>query len=436
MEIELLGIVFLFVTLLVLLLLKIPVAYSVGIATTLTLFWYLPFLPSITTVMQQMTTGLDNFALLAIPFFILAGDIMNRGGIANRLIDFSKSLVGSFPGGLLYVNIVSAMFFGSVSGSAVASASAIGGILSKRMEKEKYSKPFSAAVNITSSTVGLIIPPSNILIVFALASGGLASVKALFLAGYIPGFLLTLGIIAVAGYFAVVRKFPKEKRVPFKKLILSFSRAFLSILMIVVVVGGIVMGVFTATEGAVIAVLYALLLSFYYREIKPRDLKGILLNSSKTTAIVMFLICTSMALSWLFAYNNLPELISEAMLRNFDNPIAILLVINVILLIVGTFMDITPAVLIFTPIFLPIVVSMGMHPVHFGIVMVLNLCIGLCTPPVGTLLFVGSGVAKVEITQVIKPILPFLAMMIFILLLITYIPEITMYLPKLFGVIK
>lgn len=429
------GVIFLFVLLFILLLLKIPVAYSVGIATALSLLFYLPLVPSVTTIMQQMTTGIDSFALLAIPFFILAGDIMNQGGIANRLINFSKSLIGSLPGGLLYVNILSAMFFGAVSGSAVASASAIGGILSNRMDREGYKKPFSASVNITSSTVGLVIPPSNILIIFALASGGAASVEALFLAGYIPGILLGLGLMLVAGYFAVKHKFPKGERVQLKKLLNDFSRAFLSLLMIIIVVGGIVVGIFTATEGAVIAVVYALLLGFYYRQITVKKLPDIILSSAKTTAIVMFLICTSMALSWVFAYNNVPELISAYLLKSVSDPIGILLIINIILLLVGTFMDITPAVLIFTPIFLPIVTSIGIHPVHFGIVMVINLCIGLCTPPVGTLLFVGSGVAKIEITQVIKPILPFLMLMIAILMIITFVPAITMYLPNAFGVV-
>lgn len=433
---ELAGIVFLFVILFILLFLKVPVAYSVGIATTLTILFYLPFLPSVTTIMQRMTTGVDSFALLAIPFFILAGDIMNRGGIANRLIDFSMSMVGSLPGGLLYVNVLSAMFFGAVSGSAVASASAIGGILNNRMSAEGYKKEFSASVNITSSTLGLLIPPSNVLIVFALASGGAASVEALFLAGYVPGILLGLGLMLVAGYFAVRNKFPRGERVQFSRLLYTFSRAVLSLLLIIIVVGGIVAGIFTATEGAVIAVIYALLLSLYYREIRLTDLPKIILSSAKTTAIVMFLICTSMALSWLFAFNNVPELISQNLLGGISNPIVILLIINIILLIIGIFMDITPAILIFTPIFLPIVTTFGVHPVHFGIVMVLNLCIGLCTPPVGTLLFVGSGVAGVEITKVIKPMLPFLAVMIAILFVITYVPDITMFLPKLFGVVK
>ncbi|MDO6802655.1 TRAP transporter large permease [Wenyingzhuangia sp. 1_MG-2023] len=432
MSVAIIGVITLFVILFALLLLKVPVSYSVGIATIITLLISLPVLPAITTITQQMTTGIDSFALLAIPFFILAGDIMNSGGIANRLINFSKSLVGSFPGGLLYVNIISAMFFGAVSGSAAASASAIGGVLAKRMEKENYPKPFSAALNITSSTVGLIIPPSNVLIVFALASAGAASVEALFLAGYLPGILLGFSFIVLAAIVAVRKKFPKEERVSFKQLWNDFRKAILSILMIIVVVGGIVFGVFTATEGAVIAVIYALVLSLFYKEIQVKDLGEIIIKSSKTVAVVMFLISTSMALSWLFAYNEIPQLISEFMLTNFDSPIMMLLAINLTLLIVGTFMDMTPAVLIFTPIFLPIVTEIGLDPVHFGIVMVLNLCIGLCTPPVGTLLFIGSGVAGVEVSKVVKPLLPFLGVMILVLLLVTFIPQISMFLPGLF----
>ncbi|NJB83959.1 TRAP transporter large permease [Wenyingzhuangia aestuarii] len=430
---EIYGVIILFAVLFGLLMLKVPVAYSVGISTIVTLLIYLPVLPAITTICQQMTTGIDSFALLAIPFFILAGDIMNTGGIANRLINFSKSLVGSFPGGLLYVNVISAMFFGAVSGSAAASATAIGGVLSDRMEEENYPKPFSAALNITASTVGLIIPPSNVLIVFALASGGAASVESLFLAGYLPGILLGLAFITWAAIVAVKHKFPKEERVSLKQLWNDFRKAILSVLMIVVVVGGIVFGVFTATEGAVVAVLYALLLSFFYGELTLKDLKQILLKSTRTVAIVMFLICTSMALSWLFAYNSIPQLISGLMLDNFTSPVAMLLAINITLLIVGTFMDMTPAVLIFTPIFLPITTELGLDPVHFGIIMVLNLCIGLCTPPVGTLLFIGSGVAKIEVSKVVKPLLPFLAVMIVVLMLVTFIPSISMFLPNLFG---
>jgi tripartite ATP-independent transporter DctM subunit len=430
------ALIFLFVILFALILLKVPVAYSVGIATTLTLILFLPFLPALTTVMQQMTTGIDSFTLLAIPFFILAGDLMNQGGIAHRLIRFSKSLLGSLPGGLLYVNIVSAIFFGAVSGSAVASASAIGGILGKTMGKEGYKTSFTASVNITASTIGLVIPPSNVLIVYALASAGEASVQSLFLAGYFPGILMGIALMVVTGYYAHRFNFPKGNRISIHEILTSFYRAFLSLLMIIVVVGGIVLGVFTATEGAVIAVIYALILGFYYGQLTLKKIPKILIKSSKTTAIVMFLICTSMALSWLFAFADIPDLITNYIRNSFESPVMIVLIINIILLVVGTFMDITPALLIFTPMFLPLVTSFGMHPVHFGIIMVVNLCIGLCTPPVGTLLFVGSGVANIEMTKVIKPIIPFLIAMMVILVLITYIPEITLYLPKVFGLIK
>lgn len=430
------ALIFLFVILFALILLKVPVAYSVGIATTLTLILFLPFLPALTTVMQQMTTGIDSFTLLAIPFFILAGDLMNQGGIAHRLIRFSKSLLGSLPGGLLYVNIVSAIFFGAVSGSAVASASAIGGILGKTMGKEGYKTSFTASVNITASTIGLVIPPSNVLIVYALASAGEASVQSLFLAGYFPGILMGIALMVVTGYYAHQFNFPKGNRISIHEILTSFYRAFLSLLMIIVVVGGIVLGVFTATEGAVIAVIYALILGFYYGQLTLKKIPEILIKSSKTTAIVMFLICTSMALSWLFAFADIPDLITNYIRNSFESPVMIVLIINIILLVVGTFMDITPALLIFTPMFLPLVTSFGMHPVHFGIIMVVNLCIGLCTPPVGTLLFVGSGVANIEMTKVIKPIIPFLIAMMVILVLITYIPEITLYLPKVFGLIK
>ncbi|GAA3638384.1 TRAP transporter large permease [Flavivirga jejuensis] len=413
--------------------LKVPVAYSIGISTTISLLLNIDRLPGITTIAQRMITGIDSFALLAIPFFVLAGEIMKRGGIANRLINFAKSLVASLPGGLAYVNVLASMLFGAISGSAIAATSAIGSIMTDRMEEEGYPREFSASVNITSSTTGLLIPPSNILIVYALASGGTASVAALFIAGYLPGVLLGMALMGYVAFVAIKRKFSKEKRATLKEIWKHFRKAFFSLLLLVIVVGGIVAGIFTATEASVIAVLYAAILALIYGDIKPKDFPEVLLTSGKTTAVVMFLICTSMAMSWLFSFESIPELMSSFLLEQFSNKFVIFLVINVILLIIGTFMDITPAVLIFTPIFLPVVVALGMDPVHFGIVMVLNLCIGLCTPPVGTILFVGSGVAKISVSQVIKPLLPFLAIMIIVLLLVLYIPQISMFLPKLFG---
>lgn len=433
MSIEVLSILVLFVSFFVLLLLKVPVAYSIGIATTLSLLMNIDNMPGLTTIAQRMTTGIDSFALLAIPFFILAGEIMKRGGIANRLINFAKSLVASLPGGLAYVNVLASMLFGAISGSALAAASAIGSTMTDRMEKEGYPRTFSASVNITASTTGLLIPPSNILIVYALASGGTASVAALFIAGYLPGILLGFAIMGYIAFIAISRGYAKGERATLFEIWTYFRKAFFSLLLLVIVVGGIVAGIFTATEASVIAVLYAAVLSLIYGDMKTRDFPEVLLSSAKTTAVVMFLICTSMAMSWLFSFEGIPEMISTFLLEQLHNKFAIFLAINIILLIIGTFMDMTPAVLIFTPIFLPVVTTLGMDPVHFGIVIVLNLCIGICTPPVGTLLFVGSGVAKVSVTQVIKPLLPFLAIMVIVLMLISYMPEISMFLPRLFN---
>jgi len=435
MSLETISIIVLFVSFVVLLAYGVPVAYSIGISTTLTLIMNIAYLPATTTAAQRMTTGIDNFALLAIPFFILAGEIMNSGGIAKRLIDFAKSLIGSFPGGLAFVNIIAAMLFGAISGSAVAAASAIGSTLTEKMEKEGYPREFSAAVNISASTTGLLIPPSNVLIIFALASGGTASVAALFIAGYIPGMLVGLALMIMVYLYAKRNKLPKAPRVGFKKLFLDFRRAFLSLTLLVIVVGGIVVGIFTATEAAAIAVVYAILLGFLNRELKFNDFKPLLLRSARTTAIVMFLIATSMAMSWLFSFEGIPQLLTSALLDNVSNPIFIFLMINIILLIIGTFMDMTPAVLIFTPIFLPVAMALGMHPVQFGMIIVLNLCIGICTPPVGTLLFVGSGVAKVSVTKVIKPLLPLLGVMVLVLMLITYFSELSLWLPRAFGLI-
>ncbi|WP_299064332.1 TRAP transporter large permease subunit [uncultured Polaribacter sp.] len=433
MSIEIISIIVLFLSFFILLMLKVPVAYSIGISTTISLLLNIDKLPGITTIAQRMTTGIDSFALLAIPFFVLAGEIMKRGGIANRLINFAKSLVASLPGGLAYVNVLASMLFGAISGSAIAATSAIGSIMTDRMEEEGYPRELSASVNITSATTGLLIPPSNILIVYALASGGTASVAALFIAGYLPGILLGLAIMGYVAFIAITRNFTKGERVPLPLIFKYFRKAFFSLLLLVIVVGGIVAGIFTATEASAIAVLYAGVLALIYGDVSVKDFPAILLASSKTTAVVMFLICTSMAMSWLFSFEGIPELISSFLLEQFSNKIIIFLLINLVLLIIGTFMDMTPAVLIFTPIFLPVVTELGMHPVHFGIVLVLNLCIGLCTPPVGTILFVGSGVANVSVSQVVKPLLPFLLIMVIVLLLITYVPAISMFLPGLFG---
>ncbi len=409
-----------------------PVAWSIAISSLLTMLVSIPALPALTTVSQRMATGLDSFALLAIPLFVLSGQLMNKGGIAHRLIAFAKTLVGALPGGLAMINVMAAMLMGAIAGSAMASASAMGSILGPEMEKEGYSKEFGAAVNVTSATTGLVIPPSNVLIVYSLASGGV-SIAALFMAGYIPGILTGTFLMVVAYLWARKKGLAVGKRSSLGEVARTFVRAFPSLMLLVVVMGGIVAGMFTATEASAIAVLYTLVLGFAYREISPGDLPGILLESCVTTAVVMLLIGASMGMSWAMSFENVPQGIADAMLGLSDNPIVILLIINLLLLLVGTFMDMTPAVLIFTPIFLPIVTAMGMDPVQFGIVMVMNLCLGLCTPPVGSVLFVGVGIAGTTIAKVIRPLFPLFLAMLAAVLLITYIPALSLWLPRLFG---
>lgn len=410
----------------------VPIAWSIGLSGMVTLLVSMDSIPAFTTFAQRMATGLDSFTLLAIPFFILAGQLINKGGLAHRLIRLAKNLMGSLPGGLAHVNVVAAMLFGAIAGSSVAAASAIGSILGPRMEKEGYSKEFGAAVNITSSTTGLLIPPSNILIVYSLASGGV-SIAALFIAGYLPGILTGFMLMVVAAIWAKRKGFPVGEQTSLSELFKSFFDAIPALFLLIIVIGGIIAGIFTATEASAIAVVYTLALGFFYKELKVKELPKIFLDSVSTTSIVMLLIATSIAMSWVMSFEEIPQTVSASLLALSDNKIIILLMINVILLAVGTFMDMTPAVLIFTPIFLPIVMELGIDPIHFGIIMILNLSIGLCTPPVGTVLFVGVGIAGTTISKVVKPLLPLFIAMIVALLLITYFPQISLWLPGLFG---
>ena len=430
MEISVFVLVFSFVLLLSL---NVPIAISIGVSTILTMLFTIAPGPAVTTVAQQMATGINSFTLLAIPFFILSGMLMGRGGIARRLIDMAKVIVGVFPGGLAYVNILACMFFGAISGSAVAATSAIGGFMIPVMNKEGYDKNFNTAITVTASTTGLLIPPSNVLIVYSLASGGV-SIAALFIAGYLPGILVGMGLMGVAAITAIIKKYPTGDRVKlmdaFKKILDSIP----SMLLIVIVIGGIIAGIFTATEASAVAVLYSFLLSvLIYREVKWKEIPDILLKTVETTAIVMLLIGASTAMSWILSYENIPQTISATLVGLTGSKIAIFLIINLVLLLVGTFMDMTPAVLIFTPIFLPVATNLGMDPIHFGIMMVLNLCIGLCTPPVGSVLFVGCGISKTSITDMVKPLLPLYLAMIAAVLWVTYSPELRLFLPEFFG---
>ena len=427
------GIIVLVLSFIILLAMGVPIAYSIGLSAVLTIIISIDPIPAFTTLSQQIATALDSFALLAIPFFILAGQLMNQGGIARRLINFAKVLVGRLPGGLAFVNIMANMLFGSISGSAAASASAIGGFMHPQMTKEGYDKSFSAAVNITSATTGLVIPPSNILIVYSLASGGV-SIAALFIAGYIPGILTGLALMGVAAAFAYRKNYPRSEKTTIKESIFRFLDAIPSFLLLIIVIGGIIAGIFTATEASAVAVLYTLILSMIYKEVKWKDLPEILIKTVSITAMVMLLVSTSMGLSWVMSFENIPQEVSSGLISLSDNPYIILFVINLILLFVGIFMDMTPAVLIFTPIFLPIVTSqLGLDPIHFGIIMIMNLSVGLCTPPVGSVLFIGCSVAQVGIEKVIKPLIPLFVAMIVVLLLTTYIPSLSLWLPHIFG---
>ncbi|GGW53186.1 TRAP transporter large permease [Alishewanella tabrizica] len=416
-----------------LLLLNVPITFSIGLATLATMLVSIDFIPAVTTMAQRMAGGINSFALLAIPFFILSGLIMGRGGIAKRLIECAMALIGMLPGGLALVNVVSCMFFGAISGSAVAATSAIGSFMLPEMKKQGYDVNYSAAVTAAAATTGMLIPPSNILIVYAIASGGV-SIAALFVAGYLPGILLGVSLMLVCAGYAKIKGYPVGARLPLKLVIQKVAAALPSLFMIFLVIGGIIGGIFTATEAGAIAVVYSLILAVgMYREVKISELSGIMMKAAETTAIVLALIATSSAMSWILSYEQIPQTLSAAMLTISENPLLILLMINLILLLVGAFMDMTPAVLIFTPIFLPVAVELGMSPLHFGIMMVLNLSIGLVSPPVGSVLFVSCAIAKTKIEAIIKPMMPLYFAMFVVLMLVTYIPAISEFLPGLFG---
>lgn len=432
MDITALILVVVFFTLLFI---HVPISICIALATLLAMLFHIDFVPATTTIAQQMAGGIDSFALLAIPFFILSGLIMGQGGIAKRLIECAMALIGSLPGGLALVNVMSCMMFGAISGSAVAATSAIGSFMIPEMKKHGYDENFSAAVTATSATTGMLIPPSNILIIYAIASGGV-SIAALFIAGYLPGILVGLALMTVCVVYAIRNNYPVEARLPIDVAVKKVLSAVPSLLLVLIVIGGIIMGVFTATEAGAIAVLYALALSVgVYKEIDVKQLPGILLKASETTAIVMLIIGASSAMSWLLSYAHIPQTISDFFLTLSDNPIVILLLINLILILVGAFIDMTPAVLIFTPIFLPVAVDLGMSPIQFGIMMVLNLSIGLVSPPVGSVLFVSCAVAKTSIHKIIQPMLPLYLVMFLVLLLVTYVPAISETLPRWFGLL-
>ena len=423
------------ILLVIMLIAGVPIAVALGVSSVCAILPVMSVDVAVLTGSQRIFSGISVFSLLAIPFFILAGNIMNKGGIAVRLINLAKLITGRAPGALAQTNVLANMLFGSISGSGTAAASAMGSIIGPIEKEEGYDPNFSAAVNIATAPTGLLIPPSNVMITFSLVSGG-TSVAALFMAGYIPGILWGLACMLVIYFIAKKRGYRAKTKFTAKEAGKVVLQAIPCLLLIVIVIGGIIFGVFTATEGSVVAVVYSLILSlFVYKSIKIKDLPKIFKDSAEMTGIIIFLIGVSSIMSWVMAFTNIPAIVSAGLLAISSNKYVIFLLINVILLVVGTFMDMTPACLIFTPIFLPVCTALGMNTIHFGIMMIFNLCIGTITPPVGTTLLVGVKVGGVKIETVFKQLLVYFAAIFIVLMLVTYIPALSLTLPKLLGYI-
>ncbi len=418
----------------VLLLAGVPISAGIGIASVVTALFSMPADIFALIAAQRCFSGLDSFSLLALPFFSLGGNIMNKGGIARRLIRLARLLVGKIPGYLAATNVLANMFFGAVSGSSVAATSAMGSILSPLEAEEGYDPNYSAAVNICSAPTGILIPPSGPLILYSITAGGV-SVAALFMGGYLTGILLGLCVAALTIYLAVKKGYKASTVKDEDPAVKIWIDAVPSLLAVIIVMGGILGGFFTATEAGVVMCLYCLLLAVLYREITFKTFYDMLADTMKSSATILFLIAASSIMSYVMSYSGIPAAISEGLMSISNNRYVILLIMNVFLLIMGMFLDLTPAVLIFTPIFLPIATSIGMSPVHFGLMLITNLGIGSVTPPVGSCLFVGCGVAKVKIEGVTKYIIPLFCGMVVALFLITYIPAIPMIVPYLTGLV-
>ena len=414
----------------ILLVLGVPVAFCLGLSALATLFYLdIPLI----VAFQRMAAGVDVFALLAIPFFVYAGELMNQSGIAEKLVRLAESMFGRAKGGLGQVSVASCMMFGAVSGSAVAATSAMGSALTPIMRESGYDDDFAVNVTVTGATTGLLIPPSHNMIIYSIAAGGSVSIVSLFLAGIVPGLVLGLALMAVTYLVAVKRGYPSGSFPGWRPLLAAFVRALPGLLSAIIIVGGILSGVFTATESSAIAVVYTVLVAvFVYRSLDWSKFVAATQNAVKTTAIVMLIIAAASAFGWLMAVAEVPLRMSEALLSISENPLVLLLIINIILLILGTFMDMAPLIIITTPIFLPVATALGMDPVQFGVVLILNLGIGLVTPPVGAVLFVGCAVGGIPIERSLRSIWPFYFAMIAVLLLVTAFPELSLALPNLF----
>ena len=413
-----------------LLLVKVPITFSLGIsAVTTALYMQIPLM----AIVQQTAKGISSFSLITIPFFILAGEIMGQGGISTRLVNFSKVIVGRIRGGLAMVDVLACLFFGGLSGSSVADTTSIGSIMIPMMEKEGYDKDFAVCVTIASATQGVLVPPSHNLILYSLAAGGV-SISSLFLAGILPGVFLGLSVMVFSYFIAVKRKYPVSDSIPFKQKIHMLKDGILGLMTAVIIMGGIMSGVCTATESAALATVYAFIITFFvYKDVPLSRMGDILRKSLKTVSMVMGLIAASAAFGWMIAMVQLPALVTNSLISITDNRILIFLLINAILLFLGCIMDMAPLILIATPILLPVAVKFGMDPIQFGIILMLNLGIGLLTPPVGSTLFVGCSIGNISIEKVVKALVPFYVVMVAVLLVLTFVPQISLFIPNLFN---
>ncbi|WP_158734847.1 TRAP transporter large permease [Alteribacillus sp. YIM 98480] len=412
----------------VLLIFKVPIALTLVISSLLTGFYLELPLPSI---LQRMVGGLNSFSLLAIPFFILAGEIMNEGGISRRLINLSNLIIGKIRGGLAMVNIVSSTFFGGISGSSVADVSSVGSVLIPMMRKKGYDRDYSVSVTVSSAAQGVILPPSHNMIIYSTAAGGV-SISALFMGGVLPGLLLALSLMVISYIIAVKRQYPKSEPMKKEEIPKVLSEGILGLLTAVIIIGGIVSGIFTATESAAIGTVYAFIITFFvYRDVPLYNFKYVLQRTFKTLSMVLFLISASSGFGWLLAFLQVPSMVSDTLLFFSPNDIITFLMINLILLLLGTVMDMAPLILIATPIFLPIVTEAGMDPVHFGVMLILNLSIGLITPPVGSALFVGSAIGEIAMEKMLKTLMPFYLTMVVVLITVTFWSDLVMFIPEI-----
>lgn len=412
----------------VMIIFHLPVTFAMIISTAVVMLYLkIPMM----TMVQQMSKSVNSFSLLAIPFFILMGEIMGAGGISDRLLKFANVLVGRLRGGLAHVNVLASMFFGGISGSAVADVSSLGKIEIPMMENAGYDKDFSVCVTVSSACQGLLIPPSHNMVLYAMVAGGV-SVGRLFLAGYIPGVLLGVALMILCAIFAVKRNYPKGDKVTFKEAMRITKDALFAIGAMVIIVGGVCGGFFTATEAAAIGCIYCFLVAtLVYKELKLRQMGKILYNAVKTLAMIYSLIAAAGAFGWMMAYLRIPARVTTMLLTISDNKVVVLLLINLILLVLGCIMDMAPLILITTPILLPVVEKFGMDPVQFGIMIIANLAVGLLTPPVGSCLYAGCAVGNAKIEEVSKALIPFYISMIIVVLMITFIPGLSMFLPNL-----